>query len=97
MTDYRLSGKAQDDLIEIYLEGARRFGSEQAEKYHNELKTLFELIADNPYIAAERSEINPQVRVHPHGAHIIIYMIDNEASFILRIRHHKEDWKNEPV
>ena len=45
---YRLSKKAEDDIIRIYREGAVLFGGEQAERYHFELSAVFDLIAANP-------------------------------------------------
>ena len=52
----------------------------------------FEIIAANPKIAREREEISPIVRVHPYGAHLIVYEIDETTVFILRVRQHCEDW-----
>ena len=45
---YRLTGRAEQDIIEIYLEGLSRFGEQQADRYHQELTSLFERIALNP-------------------------------------------------
>ncbi|MFC3076007.1 type II toxin-antitoxin system RelE/ParE family toxin [Shinella pollutisoli] len=90
---YRLSREADEDIVRLYVEGARLFGHAQAESYHQELKSLFELLAANPRMARERSEIVPPVRIHPYKAHLIVYVVDaNDDILIVRIRHGHEDW-----
>ena len=95
---YKLTRKAEDDIIEVYLEGYALFGEAQAEAYHGALEQVFEFLSDNPRAARERTEITPPVRCHPHGTHIIIYLIqDNDDGLILRVRHAREDWDSDPV
>lgn len=92
---YKLSYAAETDLIHIYLEGVRLFGTKQAETYHAKLEHVFEILADNPKIAPERTEFTPTVRIHSFISHIIIYVADSDSITILRIRHAKEDWISE--
>ena len=98
---YKLTREAEDDIIHTYLEGVRLFGAAQAESYHRELEQIFELLAKNPAMARERFEITPPVRIHPHKAHIIVYLSDDANArgdiLILRIRHSHEDWVSAPV
>ena len=95
---YKLSRKADEDMVNVYIEGIGNFGVQQAEKYYAELEEKFQLLASNPTLARERLEITPPVRIHPHKSHIIVYVIDeNEDIFILRVRHGHEDWKNNPI
>ncbi|MEM7709659.1 MAG: type II toxin-antitoxin system RelE/ParE family toxin, partial [Pseudomonadota bacterium] len=90
---YRLARKAEEDIIQAYLDGARDFGVDQAEAYHARLERTFVLLADNPRIARERSELTPPVRVHPCGAYVIIYLVDkHDDVLIIRLRHGREDW-----
>ncbi|MCB1516931.1 MAG: type II toxin-antitoxin system RelE/ParE family toxin [Hyphomicrobiaceae bacterium] len=96
--NYRLTGQAEEDILRIFVEGARLFGIDQAERYHLELTRLFELIAANPKLARERMEISPPVRMHPHKAHLIIYVTDEVGKvLIVRVRHAHEDWESEPI
>ncbi|WP_371933588.1 type II toxin-antitoxin system RelE/ParE family toxin [Oceanicaulis sp. MMSF_3324] len=91
---YRLSQAAENDLIDIYARGLSLFGDEQAERYFQTLTGALEFLADHPFSARERLEISPPVRCHPHGRHIIIYLVEeDEQVFILRVRHVREDWK----
>jgi toxin ParE1/3/4 len=72
------------------------FGPAQAERYHRELGKVFDLIGRNPMIARERREIAPPVRVHPHKAHLIVYVVaDDGAALIVRVRHGREDWERD--
>ena len=94
---YTLSRKAEDDLIEIYIEGASRFGVDQADYYHRKIGRMIELLSENPRIARERDEISPPVRIHPFQSHLIVYSVDGSNDiFIIRIRHAHEDWQSTP-
>lgn len=74
----------------------RLFGAVQARQYHDELFTIFDLIAASPRIARERLELAPPMRIHPFKAHLVIYRIEaDDDVFIVRIRHGHEDWANE--
>ena len=95
---YRLSRKAVEDIIAIHGEGASLFGDEQAEKYHIGMGQVFQLLSDNPELARERKEIFPPVRVHPYGAHLIVYLIlSNRDILIVRVRHGNEDWQEQTL
>ena len=94
---FKLSRAAEADLISIYLEGVALFGPNQADAYHSGLKATFDFLGDNPKAARQRQEIDPPVRCHPHGAHLIVYIEDDDGdAFILRVRHGREDWEEDP-
>lgn len=96
MTGYRLSGKAEEDIVAIFLEGAELFGIHQAEWYHDLLEKTFRFVADNPEAARERAEIVPPVRIHPIESHLVVYMVDDHGDvFVIRVRHRREDWQHE--
>jgi len=95
---YRLTGKAVEDIIAVYWEGVRLFGTAQAEKYHAGMEQVFRLLSDHPELARERKEITPPVRIHPYGAHLIVYIVErNRDILIVRVRHGHEDWEEQPV
>lgn len=91
---YRLSRKAEEDIIAIYAKGVREFGIEQAERYHAGLEQIFDFLAENPLAARERPEINPPVRARRYQSHLVVYQLDGPDIFILRVRHGREDWMN---
>ena len=88
----RRSAQADADLTDIYLQSATLFGPNQAERYLDELERAFQLIAEFPLTARLRTEVAPPIRVHPHGAHVILYVVEGADVYILRIRHGGEDW-----
>jgi toxin ParE1/3/4 len=93
---YRLTRKAAEDIRNVHRQGMQMFGRLQANNYHLSLMSTFELIAANPYIARERSEISPPVRVHPFGSHLIIYTADSVGNvLVVRVRHQRENWPYE--
>lgn len=94
---YRLSAAADADLVHLYLESVREFGTNVADSYYSQLEKTLQIIADNPKIARERPEIKPAVRVHPFKSNLIIYDIDGEGVVILRVRHHRENWLDHPI
>lgn len=92
---YRLSRKAEDDLIQIYVAGVEMFGAAQAERYHEGLEHAFDLLSDFPLAATERAELGGS-RVHPYKSHIIVYRLDGLNILIQRVRHASEDWVGQP-
>ncbi|MDW5317057.1 type II toxin-antitoxin system RelE/ParE family toxin [Rhizobium sp. PL01] len=94
---FSLSGEAEEDIIAIAEQGVRLFGSGQAKRYHDELFAILDVIATNPRIARERDEIYPPVRIHPFKAQVVYRIEDNEAIFVIRVRHGNEDWVNNTV
>lgn len=95
---YKLSTKAEEDIIRVYRESFRLFGTEQAEIYYAGIERIFQFLSDTPKAARERTEISPPVRVHPYQSHIIVYLIDENGDvLILRVRHGRENWENDPV
>ena len=91
----RLTAAAEEDLLSIFLDGAAHFGDAQAARYHAGLGKAFDLIALNPEMARERRELKPPVRIHPHGSHLIVYLVDAEGVLIVRVRHGHEDWQSD--
>lgn len=78
---------AEDDLSNIWLQGAVTWGVEQAERYADGFFALFDLLVEFPEIARERAEFSPPVRIHPSGAHLVIYRQSDLGIEIIRILH----------
>ena len=87
--------QAEQDLIDIYLESVRQFGTTQAEHYVAELNSCVGRLTVMPLMARERKAIRPPVRVHTHGSHVIVYRIDQADILIVRIMHGRRDWERE--
>jgi toxin ParE1/3/4 len=89
---YRTSSAADQDIIDIYVQGAALFGRAQAERYHQNLARIFTLLAANPRMARLRTGFTPPVRLHPHQAHLIAYVEDDAGILVLRVLHARQDW-----
>lgn len=78
---------AQDDLSGIWRHGAQTWGVDQADRYADTLFAVFDLLAGFPEMAPARAEVTPPVRIHPVGAHLVIYRTEGAGVDILRILH----------
>jgi toxin ParE1/3/4 len=91
MAKYVLSNKAEGDLAEIYRYGFVNFGERQADLYAEQLKAKCQTLSENPMLYRERDEFTPPVRIGYHGKHLIIYTIEDDYIFIVRILHGSMD------
>lgn len=90
---YEISVKAEEDMLHLYVDGAKRHGIDQAERYYAGLIRQFETLTLNPELYHERTEIDPPVRVCPYGVYVVIYMVTETGQvLIIRVRHGREDW-----
>ena len=89
--NYKLSKEADNDLIDLYLHGFKCFDEAQAEQYYFELEDCIKLPSETPLMCRERIEFTPTVRIHHHGSHLIIYLIQEEYLLIVRILHDSAD------
>ncbi len=78
---------AESDLANIWRNGAERWGVGQADRYVDSLFALFDLLAEFPEMARARTEFSPPVRIHPSGAHLLIYRLEGQGVEIIRILH----------
>ena len=89
--NYKLSNEADNDLINLYLHGFKSFGEAQAEQYYFELEDCIKLLSETPLMCRERTEFIPAVRIHHHGSHLIIYLIQEDHLLVVRILHDSAD------
>ena len=57
----------------------------------NELTRRIHLIAMYPHIGRARDELNIGLRGFPAGDYVILYRVENEDVFILRVLHGRRD------
>lgn len=91
---FKLSVAADQDVRDIHTFGTLTFVERQADLYLKTLIKGFEFIGDNPRACRERPEISPPVRVYVAGSHLIIYELEDDDAFILRVMHGHSDWQN---
>lgn len=53
---YKLTRRAEGDVIRLYLTGLEQFGEAMAEKFQEGLRRVFAFLADYPAAARERDE-----------------------------------------
>lgn len=86
MGNYRLSGRAQYDLVGIYKFGKKYFGPEPAATYLFNLEIFLEELADRPELARDASKIAASLQYYNYKAHVIFYLFeDDNEIFIIRI------------
>lgn len=81
MVDYRLSKRAEADLLAIYAYTDTKFGGYQAEAYHSGFERTFGLLADFPRIGTPCDELVPGLRRFRFQSHYVFYT--EEAGHIL--------------
>ncbi len=72
------------------------FGLVQADAYATGLTQALRLIADYPQVGRLRTDTKIQVRTQPYKSHVIVYGSGDDEVVILRVRHAREDWINDP-
>ncbi|MEM9716004.1 MAG: type II toxin-antitoxin system RelE/ParE family toxin [Pseudomonadota bacterium] len=87
---YSKTREAEADLVEIYKFGFLTFGLRQADRYHDGLEYVFELIADNPRLGRKIGGSDTHRQFH-HGRHIIVYSAEDESVLIERVFHDAMD------
>jgi toxin ParE1/3/4 len=91
---YRTTKRADEDIIDLYVRGVQDFGNVAAERYIDGLFSTFEMLAENPHMARERGELNPPVRLHPYGSHIVAYVPRDHEILIVRVLHNRRNWQS---
>ncbi len=82
---YKLSTIAKNDIDQLYNDGVIKFGNNQAKKYLIDLQKCFKLLAKNPKIGKNRTEIKKGLFSFPYISHIIFYRVFNKHIRIIRI------------
>jgi len=62
MAKWRLSKRADADVLEIAVYTTKRFGPQQARRYHDGLEGTFELLAKHPTRGRSAAELAPDLR-----------------------------------
>ena len=91
MAEYRLSLRAERDLLAIYLYTEEKFGAYQAEAYHAGLERTFGLLADFPGIGTSADEIRTGYRRFRFQSHYVFYTQETGYVFIRGLIHVRQD------
>ncbi|MBF0143572.1 MAG: type II toxin-antitoxin system RelE/ParE family toxin [Magnetococcales bacterium] len=85
--DYILSGKADDDLSEIYLHTHRHFGEAQADAYLMGLDACFRNLAGQPGMGRSVNDLREGYLRWDHERHAIFYKLHPDGIVIMRVLH----------
>lgn len=86
MAHYRLTAKAEEDLLNIWQYIAED-NQQAATKLLNTLNENFVLLAENKYLGMARPDIMPDLRYFPVKNYLILYRHINNGVEIVRIVH----------
>jgi len=92
---YRLSDRADEDLLRIFLYTIKRWGEEQVPVYLGRLDQAFALLAENPFVVRSKSrkDLAIRCRLFKVGHHVIAYRPENGPISIARILHESMDFE----
>ena len=85
MPKYRLTRKAENDLLNIASYGIEQFGVELSRQYYNKLKQRFDKLAEQPELYPLVEHVRKGYRRSVCGVHSIYYRIDQESVEIVRV------------
>tara|TARA_R110002074_G_scaffold386426_1_gene568119 strand:- start:1173 stop:1472 length:300 start_codon:yes stop_codon:yes gene_type:complete len=88
---YVLRPLAEQDIADIWTDGADRWGAAQADLYFDGMVNLIDLLSAQPEIARLRSEFNPPVRLRIYGSHIVIYETAETGIAVIRVLHQRRN------
>jgi toxin ParE1/3/4 len=90
---HRLAPHAERDLDDIWLYVAKESGSiDIANRLIDTITERFLVLASFPYIGRSRDEdFGPKYRSLPVGEYVIVYVIEGDDAFILRVVHGRRD------
>ena len=85
MGKYRLTESAKEDLIAIAQYGDSNFGIVQSDRYRDQLKQRFSLLAEQPMLYPSVEHIHRGYRRSVCGVHSIYYRLEGDIVHIVRV------------
>lgn len=87
-----LSGEAHDDLTDIQNYSYAEFGERQWKKYNDILNQAFRQLMDHPFSGHGRNDIPPPYKSFTAGQYVIIYSIEKETIYVIRVLQQRMDF-----
>ena len=87
MARFRLTVRAEEDLLRIGAYTLDRWGALQAARYLDELEACCQQLGDAPSLGRRCDAIRPGLRRMEHGRHTLFYRAQPEGVAIIRILH----------
>ena len=89
MARFRLSRRAEADLLGIGAHTLKTWGADQTIRYVADLRACCQMLADNPEAGRVCDDIRRGLRRMEHGRHVIFYRLDTEGLLIFRVLHQR--------
>ena len=84
MARFRVSRRAKDDLLEIWVYVAADSAA-NADRLHGLLHRKFTSLADSPYMGRGRPELGPGIRSFPVGNYVVFYRVFPDRIEMVRV------------
>jgi toxin ParE1/3/4 len=84
---FRLTLRAEADLVDIADYTLRTWGEEQCARYLDKLEHCCQRLADEPILGRPCDAIQPGLRRREQGKHVIFYRRSGEDIVVVRILH----------
>ncbi|GMQ30879.1 type II toxin-antitoxin system RelE/ParE family toxin [Algoriphagus confluentis] len=92
MASFRLSVKAEEDLVEIYTYGIFQFGYLQANNYVLGLEESLQKLAQFPLMGKQSDFVSKGLRLFVYKSHLIFYQLEEKGILIVRILNQSRDY-----
>jgi toxin ParE1/3/4 len=89
----KLSLEAYDDLVDIQNYTYQEYGENQWLKYGDDLEQGMNHILNHPFSGHTREDIPKDYLVWPVREHLLIYRIELEVVYLVRILHERMDFR----
>jgi len=86
---FRLSRRAEADLVSISAHTLKTWGADQTIRYVADLRACCQMLADNPEAGRVCDDIRRGLRRMERGRHVIFYRTDAEGIRISRVLHQR--------
>jgi toxin ParE1/3/4 len=86
---FRISRRAERDLLSIGEYSLRTSGAAQAARYIDELEDCCLTLADNPGLGRRCDDVRPGLRRLEHGKHVVFYRQEPGGILVSRILHQR--------
>jgi toxin ParE1/3/4 len=86
-----LSPEAADDVLSIWLVGAREWSPEQADRHLRDINEMFERLLEQPKLGHKRDDLIRGLRSVVVRPHLIFYLQTLQTIGIVRVLHQRFD------
>lgn len=82
---------ARSDLIHLRRYSLQQFGKDAADRYVDQIKSAFAMLAEMPLAGRAEPGAGASVRCYSKKRHRVFYRVEGERVTILRVLHHARD------